>query len=47
MSIPPDIDTIFDIDEDDIDEEGEEVDMDISDDDIDRILDATDGVGHM
>ena len=47
MSIPSNIDTIFDIDEDDIDEEGEEVDMDISDDDIDRILDATDGVGHM
>ena len=47
MSIPPDIDTIFDIDEDDIDEEGEKVDMDISDDDIDRILDATGGVGHM
>jgi hypothetical protein len=47
MSIPSDIDTIFDIDEDDIDEKSEEVDMNISDDDINCILDVTDDVGHM
>src|SRR2546423_1638056 len=42
MSIPPNINAIFNIDE-----EVEEVDMDLSDNDIDFILDATDGVGHV
>ena len=46
MSIPPDINSIFDINE-NVDELGKEIDMDISDDDIDFILDATDGVGHV
>lgn len=45
MSIPPDINAIFDIDE-----ENDEVNMDISDSDIDNmldsILDATNGVDH-
>ena len=35
MSIPPDINTIFDID------------MDLTDNDINNILDTTDGVSHM
>ena len=46
MSIPPDINSIFDINE-NVDKLGKEIDMDISDDDIDFILDAMDGVGHM
>ena len=45
MSIPPNINSIFDINE-DADKLGKEVDMDISDD-IDFILDATDGIGHI
>ena len=43
MSIPPDINSIFDIDE---EMETDDIDMDLSDGDIDFILDATDGVGH-
>ena len=47
MSISPiNIDTIFDIEE-ELEEIEEVIDMDISDDDIDQILDATDGVGQM
>lgn len=45
MSIPPNINSIFDINE-EVEEIGKEIDMDISEDDIDLILDATDGVGH-
>ena len=43
MSIPP-INIIFDINEEL--EETEVVDMDINDDDIDQILNVTDGVGY-
>lgn len=49
MSIPPDINSIFDINDEvyDVDEFGRETDMDVNDEDIDLILDATDGVRHM
>jgi hypothetical protein len=48
MSIAPiNISTIFDIGEEELEEIEEVVDMDINDDDIDQILDAKDGVGHM
>ncbi|CAG8438556.1 3166_t:CDS:2 [Funneliformis mosseae] len=46
MSILLDINSIFDINE-EAEEAGKEIDMDISDDEIKLILDATDGIGHV
>ena len=48
MSLPPNIHSVFDIDEEveDLITEITEINIDISDNDIDLILDATDGVRH-
>ncbi|CAG8435002.1 15962_t:CDS:2 [Funneliformis mosseae] len=46
MSIPPDIYSIFDINE-ETEEASKEIDIDISDDEINLILDTTDGIEHM
>ena len=47
MSLPPNINSVFDIDEEveDLITEITEINIDISDNDIDSILDVTDGVG--
>jgi hypothetical protein len=47
MSFPPSINSIFDINEKIEEQYGEEIDMEMSDGEIDIFLDATDGVGHM
>ena len=46
MLVSRNINSIFDINE-EFEEFNEKVDMDTSEDDIDLILDATDGVGHV
>ena len=48
MSLPPNIHSVFDIDEEveDLITEITEINIDISDNDIDSILDVTDGVEH-
>ena len=45
MSLPPNINSVFDTEE-EVEDLITEIDMDISDNDIDLILDATDGIGH-